>query len=549
MAMSLDERFDQVASMIDDKEVTLIVQMKTGIDSRRLLNDAIEQIESRRSVITARDLLGEIPEYEKLLENIKKRSESVSSGKGSGTISASSKFSYTATDLDSDAKSSFKPLFDNSFVKELAGASWDQIRSLTKNPSNSVPRRSLIPLHFMSSSTAILRFTKDKLTKVRDELSSLPVADVFVSRIVRVPSVSKTSGLPPEVADNSAYTWGLSKTGAMACWGAFEARGQGVKIAVLDTGYDPTHPDLANKLAKFAEFDENGGVVPSKPHDDHGHGTHCSATIVGGDESTRCIGMAPHAKILSAMVLPNGSGTDTQILAGIDWAVQNNADIINMSLGGLRMTPDVMDTYTMAIIKANLRGIPVVVAVGNEGSQTSSAPGNDLFAFTVGATDVDDRAAGFSGGRTQIIEESRYIPESKLPFVYSKPDVTAPGVNVYSAVPTNGKPPRWEAWNGSSMATPHVAGAMALLLSASPGLLGLRVKDRTQIIQDLIVSTVKELGESGQNHRYGYGRIDILRALGHAKSCGYIPKPVAPSGNKLGSKIKRPAKKSSRAKP
>ena len=186
--------------------------------------------------------------------------------------------------------------------------------------------------------------------------------------------------------------------------------------------------------------------------DDNDHGTHCAGTIVGGKQSGRYVGMAPQAKILAGRVLQQGSGTDAQILAGIDWAIKSGAHIISMSLGGLQMTAGVLDTYTRAIINANSVGIPVVVAVGNEGSQTSGAPGNDYFAFTVGATDHLDRAAGFSGGRTQIIEQSRYIDTRFLPLIYSKPDVSALGVDSYSAV-RNGK---WEAFNGSSMATPHV---------------------------------------------------------------------------------------------
>jgi subtilisin family serine protease len=217
-------------------------------------------------------------------------------------------------------------------------------------------------------------------------------------------------------------------------------------------------------------------------------------------------------------------GTDKQILAGMQWAIDSGAHVLSMSLGGLRMGPDVLDTYTLTILNANRMGIPVVIAVGNEGEQTSGSPGNDLFAFTVGATDVNDQVAGFSGGRTQVIFRSRYIAERFLPLTYSKPEVTAPGVHVYSSIPGG----KWEIFSGSSMATPHVAGAMALLLSKPTELAPTRTiaeltgRTKIDVLQQLLISTVKELGEAGQDHRFGYGRIDVLRAFGFALTQGYF---------------------------
>jgi len=111
-----------------------------------------------------------------------------------------------------------------------------------------------------------------------------------------------------------------------------------------------------------------------------------------------------------------------------------------------------------------------------------------------------------------------------LPLVYSKPELSAPGVAVYSSTPNKGGKPQWKAANGTSMATPHVAGAIAQLLSAtslkdkvSPSIV------RAQLIQDLLMGSVEELGEVGQDHRYGYGRLDVLRAIGAAHDLGYGP--------------------------
>ena len=190
--------------------------------------------------------------------------------------------------------------------------------------------------------------------------------------------------------------------------------------------------------------------------------------------------------------------------------------MINMSLGGLLLTPDVPNTYTEAILKALERGIPVVAAIGNEGGQTTGSPGNDLFAISVGATDHSDTIGGFSGGRTQIIRQSRILPPDALPLPYQKPDLCAPGVAVQSSVPGGS----WEAFNGTSMATPHVAGALALLLSAT-SIKQVQGPDRAFLLQDLIVGSVEEVGESGQDQRYGFGRLDALRAVGFALDRGF----------------------------
>jgi subtilisin family serine protease len=409
-----------------------------------------------------------------------------------------------------EAQAALRPVLSSGWTKQVVASK----RTAAETRKSKQPT----PQYFWSARAAVLEVTRDEL---RDLPNHLPmVADIYPNRQVRVPPVSKAGEDRPAVAEYKGYTWGLSRSGALGSWGAFERKGNGIVVAVLDTGIDPTHPDLKGKIKGFAEFDNYGRVVvdnAKKAYDSDEHGTHCAGTIVGGNQSGKHIGMAPEAQILAGLVLKNGAGTDAQILAGIEWAMSKGAHVISMSLGGLRMAADVLDTYTRAIINANRMGIPVVVAVGNEGSQTTGSPGNDYFAFTVGATDVNDRAAGFSGGRTQIVEESRYIDARYLPVVFSKPDVSAPGVDIYSSVPGG----KWEAWNGTSMATPHVAGAMALLLGGT-SILGITGTKRVDILQNLLISSVTELGESGQNHRFGYGRIDVLRALGYAQELGYV---------------------------
>jgi subtilisin family serine protease len=499
----LKKQIEKIADTFRDGTCQVLVQLAPAEESREFVKIATEIMRRRRSIVSAREL---VPDHAETRSSNTTGTPRMTANPVQGGLSSSrySAMSFVSS-MQKAAQAALRPLVNSRWVK-----------SAIARASGSQPAK---PTPFWTARAAVLTLTTDDLWKLPEELPM--VTDVYVNRRLRVPPVTKAKDNRPALTDYKGYTWGLSRSGALASWGAYSATGDGVKVAVLDTGVDPTHPDLVGKIAGFAEFDEFGNKVSegaSRAYDSDQHGTHCAASIVGGCKSGRWIGVAPDAKILAGLVLKNGSGTDAQILAGIEWAMKKKADVISLSLGGLRMSPDVLDTYTRAIINANSMGIPVVIAVGNEGSQTSGSPGNDYFAFTVGATDFQDRAAGFSGGRTQIIEASRYIDAKLLPAIYSKPDVTAPGVDIFSAVPKG----KWEAWNGTSMATPHVAGALALLLSGAPRLRDIKGTRRVDIMQDLIISTVAELGESGQNHRFGYGRIDILRALGYAEELGYM---------------------------
>ncbi|MDQ6614467.1 MAG: S8 family serine peptidase [Actinomycetota bacterium] len=345
---------------------------------------------------------------------------------------------------------------------------------------------------------------------------------IHPNRQLPPPPVVEAQILPAQVAQSHASSWGVARIGALAAWGAYGATGSEAKVGVVDTGVDAAHPDLLrpngkSKVAGWAEFDGNGQEIPgSVPHDDRGHGTHVCGTIAGGNTTGRWIGVAPAARLYVARVLGPGGGTDAQVLAGLGWAIDQQVDVISMSLGGLTLGPDTPSVFTTALVTALMHGIPVVVAIGNNGAETSDQPGGDLFALSAGATDVLDRVAGFSGGRTQYLTQSDYVDPSQLPLPYSKPELSAPGVAVISAWPGG----RHRALDGTSMATPHVSGAIALLLSAT-NIRDVNPADRPFVLSDLLVGTVEDLGETGQDHRYGFGLINVLNAIGVARELGY----------------------------
>ena len=376
------------------------------------------------------------------------------------------------------------------------------VERMTK-PAKKSGTRLVAPPRLWAACAFPLRLSRDQLMKLGEQSPNLK--SVHLNRKLHIPPLSDMQPLGVEQSDICFSTWGLEKINALAAWGVSGARGEGVTVGLLDTGVDPSHPDLLDgddesKVVEWEEFDDMGRPLGTLAHDSDEHGTHCAGTIVGGTASGRHIGVAPNAKIAAALVL-NGDcgGTDAQVLRGIDWCLEQEVDVISMSLGGLEMDSETPPTYTDAILECLLQRVPVVAAIGNDGNQTSGSPGSDLFALSIGATDVSDRPAGFSGGRTQIIRANENIDPRYLPLPYSKPDLCAPGVAVYSCVPSDD----WKAFNGTSMSAPHVAGAIALLLSAT------RVREfeaghaRTFLIHDLIRGSVDDMGESGQDHRHG----------------------------------------------
>ncbi|MFF8398287.1 S8 family serine peptidase [Streptomyces sp. NPDC016172] len=239
--------------------------------------------------------------------------------------------------------------------------------------------------------------------------------------------------------------------------------GKGTKIAVLDTGVDATHDDLKGQVVGAKNF-----TTSPDAGDKVGHGTHVASIAAGTGKKSggKYKGVAPGAKILNGKVLDDGGfGSDSEILAGMEWAAAEGADVINMSLGG-GDTPAI-DPLEAAVNKlSDEKGVLFAIAAGNEGDfgeQTIGSPGSAAAALTVGAVDDKDKLADFSSRGPGM--------DGAL-----KPDVTAPGVDITAAsAPGNQiaqevgeKPAGYMSISGTSMATPHVAGAAAILKQQHP---------------------------------------------------------------------------------
>ena len=243
-------------------------------------------------------------------------------------------------------------------------------------------------------------------------------------------------------------TWGIDRMKVPALW-AQGLTGKGIRVGHLDTGVDGRHPTLRKAIAAFAEFDWTGARVDPTPdpYDTDDHGTHTAATIAGRAVQERRIGVAPAAELASALVIEGGN-VIARVLGGLDWCVEQHARVISLSLGLRGWWEDFIPIVD--ILRA--RNILPVIAVGNEGPGTSRSPGNYSQSLSIGAHDKNDRVPLFSSS------QSFNRPDPLVP------DLIAPGVDVISAQPGN----RYQSMDGTSMATPHVAGLAALLLEAKP---------------------------------------------------------------------------------
>ncbi|GAA2669779.1 MULTISPECIES: S8 family serine peptidase [Actinosynnema] len=329
-----------------------------------------------------------------------------------------------------------------------------------------------------------------------DTTAELPVIDSFAATSDKSPAAFRALLDEPGITKvwldgkrEPALDRSTAQIGAPAAWQA-GLTGAGVVVAVLDTGVDETHPDLVGRQLAEADFTEDPDNT-----DEDGHGTHVASTIASGDATHR--GVAPGALILDGKVCGRDGCAESGILAGMQWAVEQGADVVNMSLGG-RDTPETDPLEEALTTLSERSGALFVVAAGNDGADRSvGSPGSADAALTVGAVDRDGAVAPFSSRGPRVGDGA------------VKPDVTAPGVGVVAAhASTSGRPGQNGrlTLSGTSMATPHVAGAAALLKQQHPEWTGQRVKAA-------LVASADPTGGAPLFAR-GAGRVDLARAIG-----------------------------------
>ncbi len=292
--------------------------------------------------------------------------------------------------------------------------------------------------------------------------------------------------------------------GAPSVWQA-GVTGKGIKVGIVDTGIDPNHPDFAGRIVQMKDFTGQG------PNDNHGHGSHV-AGIIGGTGAAsggKYKGVAPDCVYYTAKVLRgDGSGSTSDVMAGVEWAVQQGAQVVNLSLGSDGAC-DGTDALSVTCDAAMSKGAVMCIAAGNAGpgASTVGSPGCAKSVITIGATSKTDQIADFSSrGPTS---DNRIKPDVCFPGV-GIASCRASGTSMGTVIDSN-----YTRASGTSMATPHAAGACALLLQAKPSL-------TPQQIKDLLMSTAKNLNVDP--NAQGEGRAQVFFA--YQQALGTLPTPT-----------------------
>lgn len=336
--------------------------------------------------------------------------------------------------------------------------------------------------HLRNNKNTVALLDAEGVSMIKNDPRVLRVEDdVIAFALGRVEASGK--GAPAPVQPSEVLPWGVDRIDADLTWsGAGE--GTGINVAVVDTGIELAHPDLmANIKGSY------NAISPTKSaNDDNGHGTHVAGTIGAQGNTIGVIGVAPAVNLYAVKVLNrNGSGYISDIIEGIDWAVAHNINVINMSLGA---SSDVQ-AFHDAVIRAHDAGIVIVAAAGNDLGGPVNFPGAYPEVIGVSATDSNNVVASFSSVGPEV-------------------DLAAPGASIYSTY----KGKTYRTLSGTSMASPHVAGAAALLLGM-PSVCDTDVSGSCSPdeVKARLMATAIDLGVPGHDDLYGAGLLNVWSAM------------------------------------
>ncbi len=401
---------------------------------------------------------------------------------------------YNKTDLDSENSS----LLNNSLISDL-NLNSPKIDDYLKTNANSLIDTT-VPV-IIQTNKKISDSERNQLLDLGSEIKyeySIINGTALTINTIRLDDLAELSFVKTVEFDadtKAVLATSTVQTGVTRVWLDFGATGKGVKIAVLDTGIDNQHPDLQNVILE-QDFTGEG------TDDDHGHGTHVASTIAGSGKLSAGAnkGVAYGASLIDVKVLNKlGTGKLSDTIAGIQYSVLSGADLISMSLGS-DIPCNGLDATSLASDTAVASGVQVVVAAGNSGPLpgTVGSPGCAKDVITIGAVDQFDNIAVFSSRGPTL--DGR-----------TKPDIMAPGILILAAQAGG----TYTTKSGTSMATPHVSGVIALILEENPNLSPSQIKSTLK-------QTALDLGQDENSQ--GSGRIQAYDAF--LEATGLEPKPV-----------------------
>lgn len=307
------------------------------------------------------------------------------------------------------------------------------------------------------------------------------VGVVRVEDDILVTAFGLALGKPVSAQPPQSLPWGVDRIDAELAWGT--ATGDVVKLAVIDTGIQLNHPDLQTNIKGGANF-----TTAKNYDDDNGHGTHVAGIVGALSNAIGVVGVAPAADLYAVKVLDrNGSGYLSWVIAGLNWAAQNGMQVANMSLG----TSSYSATFEQAVKNAYAAGLVIVAAAGNANGGAVGYPAKFAEVIAVSATTSSDTLASFSSVGPEV-------------------DFSAPGASIYSTY----KGSTYKTLSGTSMASPHVAGTVALVLSVPVGAWDANLNgvwDESEVRAKL-QATVWDLGAAGFDNQFGWGLVNAFGA-------------------------------------